>query len=166
MAPGLPDLNKMSVAKLQGHSSTLILGLALALTVLLPGPTAIAQASSSGRPPHRTTHNYRPRSLDDRVKTLAKNLNLSKAQQASVKKILKERVQEILRLRTDPSLSGADRIARFRGLQKQTVVKIREVLDEEQKKKYDPLAPRKLPQAPQQRSVEDWIKATQHKKSK
>jgi hypothetical protein len=34
------------------------------------------------------------------------------------------------------------------------------VLNDEQKKKYDPLAVRRLQPAPEQRSVEDWLEAT------
>jgi hypothetical protein len=34
------------------------------------------------------------------------------------------------------------------------------VLNEEQREQYNPLAARRLPPAPQQRSVEDWLEAT------
>jgi hypothetical protein len=40
------------------------------------------------------------------------------------------------------------------------VEQIRAVLNDEQKKKYDPLAVRRLQPAPEQRSVEDWLEAT------
>ena len=51
-------------------------------------------------------------------------------------------------------------MAQFRALQDNTVERIRAVLNEEQKKKYDPLAVRRVQPAPDQRSVEDWLKAT------
>jgi hypothetical protein len=142
------------------------LGLALALTALLQGTTAIAQASTVASPEHRTSRSNRNRrpTLDERIKTLAKNLDLSQAQQLAVKEILEERRQEILQLRVDPSLTGADRIARFRALQTETVEEIRSVLNEEQKKKYDPLAPRKIPPGSHERSVEDWIDSTTPRK--
>jgi hypothetical protein len=163
-ARGLPDLDKTSVAKLRALSGSAFLGLALLLVGPLPSPAAIVQAPSSGKPAHSPNRSYRRPSLDDRVKTLARNLNLNKAQQTAVKKILEDRQQEVLRLRTDPLLSGADRIARFRALQTETVEEIRSVLNEEQKKKYDPLAPRKIPPGSHAKSVEEWIDSTTPKK--
>ena len=65
-----------------------------------------------------------------------------------------------MRIRLDSSISGRDRIDQFRALQDDTVRRIRAVLNDEQKKKYDPLAVRQIKPAENQRSVEDWIKAT------
>jgi hypothetical protein len=62
----------------------------------------------------------------------------------------------------DSSMSGSDRIAQIRMLQDQTIMRIRSVLNDEQKKKYDPLAVRRVQPAPDQRSVEDWLKLRQH----
>lgn len=118
------------------------------LPIFLPGAPMVAQR---GR--RRTT-------IDDRVKAFAKSLDLNETQQAAVKKILEQRQQETLRIRRDPSISGSARIERFRALQDNTVERIRAVLNDEQRKKYDPLAVRKRQPAPDQRSVEDWIKAT------
>lgn len=78
----------------------------------------------------------------------------------AVKKILEQRQLEILRIRQDPSIEGSERIERLRALQDQTVQRIRGVLNDEQKKKYDPLAIRNREPAPDQKSVEDWLKAT------
>lgn len=163
-ARGLPDLDKTTATKLRVYSGRAFLGLALLLTASLPSPAAIAQTPDAGKPAHHPDHSYRRPGLDDRVKILAKNLDLNKAQQTAVKKILEDRQQEVMRLRTDPSLSGADRIARFRALQTETVEGIRSVLNEEQKKKYDPLAPRKIPPGSHEKSVEDWIDSTTPRK--
>jgi Spy/CpxP family protein refolding chaperone len=124
-----------------------LLYLALALPVLLANAPAVAQRG------------HRP-GIDDRVKVFAKNLDLTEAQQAAVRKILEQRQQETLQIRQDPTLSGSARIDRFRAIQDDTVGRIRAVLNEEQKKKYDPLAVRRIKPAPDQRSVEDWLKAT------
>lgn len=78
----------------------------------------------------------------------------------AVKKILEQRQLEMLRIRQDPSIEGSERIERLRALQDQTVQRIRGVLNDEQKKKYDPLAIRNREPAPDQKSVEDWLKAT------
>ena len=122
-------------------------------------PAGVAQKPDSTGPMHQTHAMHRAR-LEDRVKVLAESLHLDDAQQLAVAKILEERQQETLRIRRDTSISGSDRLTQFRALQDHTVLRIRAVLNEEQKKKYDPFAVRRVEPAPQQRSVEDWIKAT------
>lgn len=111
-------------------------------------------------PAPRSHHAHRRPSLDDRVKEFGKNLDLSETQQASVKKILEKRQQEALQIRDDPAATGSVRIERFRALQLTTVERIRAVLTDEQRQKYNPIAPGGIPAAPQQRSVEDWLKLT------
>jgi hypothetical protein len=74
-----------------------------------------------------------------------------------VKKILEQRQQEILRI--THAFSGSDRLSQLRALQVRTVEQIRTVLNDEQKKKYDPLGQRPPQQASPQMSVEDWLKA-------
>ena len=132
-----------------------------------PATAAPAQAAPATPPtpapappaqPTRTTRHHP--TLDDHVKALATALNLNESQQAAVKKILEQRQLETLRIRQDPSIEGSDRIGRLRALQDQTVQRIRAVLNDEQKKKYDPLAIRNREPAPDQKSVEDWLKAT------
>ena len=143
----MPSYNKTLAAKLRSSSLRALLCLAQVFLVLLASAPAVAQRG------HRPT-------IDDRVRVLARSLDLNEAQRAAVKKILEQRQQETLRIRQDPSISGGARIERFRALQDDTVERIRAVLNEEQKKKYDPLAVRSIQPAPQQRSVEDWLKVT------
>ena len=123
--------------------------------------TAFAGGQEPGgvAPQHQMRRQYSRPTLDQRVSQFAKNLDLSEAQQSAVKKILEERQQEILRIRLDPSMTGSAGIDRFRALQESTVERIRGILNDEQKKKYDPLAPRRIPSTPQP-NVEDWLKAT------
>jgi predicted TIM-barrel enzyme len=130
------------------------------LCVTLLASAGVAQTRDSTGPVHQTHAVRRRARLEDRVKVLAESLHLDDAQQVAVTKILEERQQETLRIRRDASISGSDRMAQFRAIQDRTVVRIRSVLNEEQKKKYDPLAVRRVEPAPEQRSVEDWIKAT------
>ena len=114
-------------------------------------------APTSATPTHATRH--RP-TLDDRVKAFATALNLNESQRVAVKRILEQRQLEILRIRQDPSIDGSDRIGKLRALQDQTVQRIRAILNDDQKKKYDPLAVRDRQPALDQKSVEDWLKAT------
>jgi len=132
---------------------------ALLLLALLPWTPVSAQASGAGSLRPQTPHRPRKSNIDARVSILTKNLDLNDVQQSAVKKILEERQQQTLRIRRDPSISGSARIEQFRTLQDSTVERIRAVLNEEQKKKYDPLASRQVQSTPE-RSVEDWLKAT------
>ena len=125
-----------------------------------PSTPQNAGQSPQATPAHPAHTAHRRPTLEDRVKVLAKALDLSAPQQVAVKGILEQRQAEILRLRQDGSISGEQRIDRLRALQDQTVVRIRGVLNDEQKKKYDPLAVRDRTPAPDQKTVEDWLKAT------
>ena len=144
----MPSYNKTFAAKLRSCSLRALWCLVQVFQVLL-----LASVPAVAQRGHIPT-------IDDRVRVLARSLDLNEAQRAAVKKILEQRRQETLRIRQDPSISGGARIERFRALQDNTVERIRAVLNEEQKKKYDPLAVRRMQPAPQQRSVEDWLKVT------
>jgi hypothetical protein len=162
----LPSPNRAFPAPLTLWFGWVFLSLALlapTLAAATPVATEEPAAAVTGPPaaPVPRTHRAHARpSLDERVRQFGRNLELSEDQQASVKTILEQRQQDTLRIRTDPSLTGETRIAQFRALQVSTVEKIRAVLNDEQRKKYNPLAPRDIPQAPNQRSVEDWLKLT------
>lgn len=123
-----------------------------------------AAPTQQPRPAHPAHSTQRRATLDDRVKALAKALDLSDTQQVAVKRILEQRQAEILRLRQDGSISGEERIGRLRALQDQTVLRIRAVLNDDQKKKYDPLAVRQIQPPQDQKTVEEWLKQTTPKK--
>ena len=116
-------------------------------------------------PAHPARSPQRRATLDDRVKAFSKALDLSDAQQVAVKRILEQRQAEILRLRQDGSISGEERIGRLRAVQDQTVLRIRSVLNDDQKKKYDPLAVREIPPPQGQKTVEEWLKETTPKRA-
>ena len=115
-------------------------------------------------PAHPARSPQRRATLDDRVKAFSKALDLIDAQQVAVKRILEQRQEEILRLRQDGSISGEERIGRLRAVQDQTILRIRSVLNDDQKKKYDPLAVREITPPQGQKTVEEWLKETTPKK--
>ncbi len=123
---------------------------------LAQAPEAPAAKPQVNQPPTRKSN------IDARVSMLAKSLDLSVEQQSAVKNILEQRQQKTLSIRRDPSISGSTRIERFRMLQEATVERIRAVLNDEQKKKYDPMAARRNQSTPEH-SVEDWLKASSPK---
>lgn len=132
----------------------------LLFTLALTQESSRAQGSEAASPPRHASGRARRRTLDDRIAVLSKNLNLTEPQRSAVKKILEQRQQETLRIRNSEA-PGSVRVEQFRALQDKTILQIRAVLTDEQKKKYDPMLPRSRPApATPQRSVEDWIKAT------
>lgn len=147
--------------KWRGRSGRSFLLFVLTLPVsysALPQSLAEGQATVSTPSQHHARHQSTKPNLDDRVNRFAKGLDLSESQQSAVKRILEERQNEILRIRLNSPPAGSLAIDRFRALQERTVKQIRAVLNEEQKKKYDPLAARKISPEP---NVEDWLKAAQ-----
>ena len=156
----MPNCNETLAPRLQIYSGRAFLSLALVVPILFPGAPVVAQVAGAASPSHQAHRSHGRPTIDDRVKVFASNLDLNEVQQAAVKKILDLRQQETLRIRRDPSISGSARIDRFRALQDDTVQRIRAVLNEAQREKYDPLAVRRIQPEPQQRSVEDWLKET------
>ena len=137
--------------------SGLFVLLTVCLLVLCSSAPLLSQDSRPAPPAHTGPRHDRRVNLDDQVKGLARNLNLDQEQQAAIKKILEKRQQEILRIMH--SSSGPDGIGHLQALQVGTAEQIRSVLNDEQKKKYNALAPHPQQTSPQP-DLEDWIRAT------
>jgi len=150
----------MRFGALANYYVTGLLFLTLTTPFLLPHANVYAQVAKVENAEAPKPGRSKASSIDSRVNIFAKNLDLSEAQKSSVKRILEERQQESLRIRQNSSISGADRIEQFRILQHSTVARIRAVLNEEQRKKYEPFATEKLKPTTPERSVEDWLKLT------
>jgi Spy/CpxP family protein refolding chaperone len=149
----------ISAAKLAKYC----VGVLLLLALWFDGASALAQAPEATTPqPQVNQRPSRRSNIDARVSMLAKSLDLTAEQQSAVKNILEQRQQKTLLIRRDPSISGSARIERFRMLQESTVERIRAVLNDEQKKRYDPMAASHMQSTPEH-SVEDWLKATSPK---
>jgi len=102
---------------------------ALSLPALAQGAPAGATGESQGKP-------HLP-SVDERVQHMTKMLNLSDDQQTKVKSILQDEHKQIASLRQDTSLAQEDRHAKFQQIHGATAQKIRDVLNDEQKTKFD-----------------------------
>jgi hypothetical protein len=131
---------------------------------LLPGVLAAGQTPGSADTKPQARPAFRRVAIDDQVKRLAKSLDLSETQQSEVKRILEYQQIQMRRIREDGSIPGDERIGRFRALQDSTVSRISAILNDEQKKKYNPLAVREVQKASPQPSVEDWMKAAAKQK--
>jgi len=133
--------------------------LALLLPVFMLSGTISAQVPDSSRAPQTAIRNHKRPSPDERGKALAKYLELSETQQTALQKILEQRQQEVLRMRFSPLPAGSAQIDRFRAIQDKTANRIRAVLNQQQRKKYDLLAIRRSTSPGSNTSVQDWLKA-------
>jgi len=104
---------------------------------------------------------YRKLTIDARVRQFAQALDLNEAQQASLKTVLERQQVQAQQIQFDPSLSGQERIGLFRALQEDTVLHIRALLNDEQKKKYDPLGHGKQEEGFSDKYVDQWMKTHQ-----
>jgi len=144
----------------------MLVALGLPAWVPLAGVQADGQTSGSvgTKPQTQTPGRWRTLSQDDQVKRFAESMGLSETQQSEVKRILEFQQVQTRRIRLDGSLSGAERISRLRILQDSTIAWIRALLNDEQQKKYDPLAVRQAQKSSPQPSIEDWMKAAAKQK--
>ena len=140
-------------------SCRVVAKLAPLLPLLLLSASISAQVAEGTRAPQEAIRNHKRPSLDDRGRVLAKYLELDETQQIALHKILGQRQQEVLQMRFTPLPAGSPQVARFRAIQDKTVNRIRAVLNQEQRKKYDLLAIRRLAPPPSKTNVQDWLKA-------
>jgi len=78
-------------------------------------------------------------SVEDQLKGLTERLGLNDEQQAKVKTILEDTRSQMGKVMQDESMSREDKMAKGRSLREASNAKIREVLTDEQKKKFDDL---------------------------
>lgn len=145
----------------------------LLLIVSLISSAAAQERTSQAAVPHTSTqaansqqrprYIYRKHTLEDRVKDLAKKLDLDEQQQAGVKAVLERQQLQARKIQFDQTLSGEERISLFRDLQEDSVLRIRALLNDEQKKKYDPLNHSTDQTDSSQPYIDNWLKQGTHK---
>jgi periplasmic protein CpxP/Spy len=75
--------------------------------------------------------------VDEHVKELSTKLDLTADQQAKVKAILQENHQQMQAMMKDQSMSKEDKHAKMQSMHDSVHAKVREVLNDDQKKKFD-----------------------------
>ena len=111
--------------------------LTLALALALLSLPVVAQTSSTETTGEGHGRHHGKASVDERVQHLTQKLNLTSDQQAKVKSILEDQHNQMASLKQDTSMSEQDRHAKFQQIHQDTQQKIRGVLNDDQKAKFD-----------------------------
>ena len=143
-----------------------ILRLALALSAGWPIPAHAAAAEAGSRVQavkrHVPRHTLKS-GIEGRVKMLSRGLGLDPKQQAELRKVLEGQRDQVQRVWNDPSLSGPYRVIATQAISERTADQIRALLNEEQRKKYNPPKQPHDPAASKP-DVEAWMNAITPKK--
>jgi Spy/CpxP family protein refolding chaperone len=110
------------------------------LTILAACLFAMAALAQQNPPAKGEDHKHMGHdmgSVDDHVKELSTKLNLTADQQARVKTIMEEHHQQMEAMMKDGALSQEDKDAKMRSMHDSVHAKVREVLTDDQKPKFD-----------------------------
>jgi hypothetical protein len=131
--------------------------LALAAHAGLPAPAA-AETHPAGPPStHRQLRRNASSGVDKRVALLSKALGLDPKQEAQLRRVLEDQRRQVLSIWNDESKSATDRIIATRNASKYTADRIRALLNEEQRKKYNPPQENRAEATIRDAHVEDWM---------
>lgn len=97
-------------------------------------------------------------SLNDRVATLTKALRLDPQQQAELRTVLQGQREQVQRIWNDETMSSGDRLVATKGVGHRTADQIRALLNEEQRKKFDPAPEHDPDSTVGKANVEEWMK--------
>ncbi len=129
----------------QGTALSYVARLALVGLVLAPvslaaqqsDPSATPPATQDGGPPPRGPHGDPAERQAHMLQMLTKRLNLSPDQVTQVKAIQADSESQMQAIHSDTSLQGADRRTKMMDLHKTETDKVRAVLNDDQKAKFD-----------------------------
>ena len=161
------EMGKRSEAKRKESfgRTALLWVLALASACLIPAHAAAdgndADHEAAAR---QALSHHRGSSLDARVRTLSKALDLDAKQQSELRKVLEDQREQIMRVWDDTSVPAVSRVVATQAISDSTADQIRALLNDEQKKKYNP--PKPLHEAASGSdgpSVEEWMDAAKPK---
>lgn len=160
-------MGKRAQAKYEGEAGRWMpqLVLALASACLVPAHGATGAQDSAGEAPALQVSRHRNGAgLEERIRTLSKALDLDARQQNKLRNVLESQREQIRRVWRDRSVPAAQRVSATRAINDQTGDRIRALLNEEQRKKYNPARPlHEVAAGSTQRSVEDWMNAAKPK---
>lgn len=94
---------------------------------------------------------------------LSKGLDLDARQQDELRNILRNQAEQLRRVRADPAIPGADRMGAMRAILDRTGDRIRAMLNDEQRLKYQAARPALGAETAQRPDVEHWMQLTRPK---
>jgi len=153
-----------------GVSSSLNLACAALLGALSAAGAARAQQPQEAAQGPAGVHNTRPHAprvdaLEQRVQLLTHELALDARQQQAVRQILQGQREAVQRIWQDPAIDPAERAPAVRFLGERTAERIRAVLNDEQKKKYNKALPDGALSTQANVNVEGWLKTVRGQSS-
>jgi periplasmic protein CpxP/Spy len=102
------------------------------------GSTGSGQApSEQGGKGHGYGRGHGMPTVDEQVQHMTQKLSLTSDQQSQVKSILENERQQMEALHNDTSTADQDKRQKFQTMRQENSSKIRDVLNDDQKKKYD-----------------------------
>jgi hypothetical protein len=107
-----------------------------------------SEQSPQAQPQQSAPQAAQPPSIDEQVAVLTQELNLSSDQQGKVKTILTDQRQQAMGVVGDQNLSRADKMEKIRAIRESSISKVRNSLNDDQKKKLDQML--QSPSQPQQ----------------
>jgi len=133
-----------------------------------PGPGANAKpdtpdaANPRARVVRPQNHHERGHGIDETVRRFTRGLDLDATQQSKLREILWDEQRQVRKLRANPG-AGVDWPSATATIVDQTKVRIRAMLNDEQKKKYSTDVPHELT-APAQGDVQHWMQLQDSKR--
>jgi hypothetical protein len=137
----------------------LTLALALPAACLIPGhASAEGQSTTADALLHQAPRHHNRSSLDDRVRVLSQALDLDATQQSELKKVLEGQRAQVKKIWSDSSVPAAYRVSATQAISDKTSDQIKALLNDEQKKKYNPpRQPHDAPAGADRPNVEAWM---------
>lgn len=116
---------------------TILCGLVFTLAVLAARPHSALGSSQEKQGKAEVAGSSRVSSIDDQVKNLTEKLNLTDEQQSRVRSILEDQGRDVQDHMKSPYLSREDNLSALGRIQVKANGKIRDLLTDEQKTKFD-----------------------------
>ena len=98
-------------------------------------PPSMPQSQSAQQPGHPGASNAS--NIDDQVKILSSELNLTSDQQTKVKSILTDQHEQAMSVVQDNAMSREDKMTKIQSLRETTISKVRQTLTPDQQPKFD-----------------------------
>ena len=129
-------------------------GLTLGVCVCARAEEVAGAADKKGPPARHSTRS----TLEERVRALTQALDLDAVQQSELRKVLESQREQVARIWADSSVAPGYRIIATQAISDKTADRIRGLLNDEQRKRFNPpKPPHDAASGAARPNVEDWI---------